>query len=136
MVIFQFILRYFFIISLSFFYGKLFNGILKKYIITHYKFIGVYIIKFKEILNYDNLIFFILWLIGFISFVLSLKKGSYKYQISLFAWIHLCIILIVAQCSVIIINLYEGMIWMIMPAMLVITNDIFAYIFGRLFGKT
>jgi len=28
------------------------------------------------------------------------------------------------------------MIWMIMPAMLVITNDIFAYIFGRLFGKT
>lgn len=25
---------------------------------------------------------------------------------------------------------------MILPAMLVITNDIFAYIFGRLFGRT
>jgi len=32
--------------------------------------------------------------------------------------------------------MYEGMIWMIMPAILVITNDIFAYVFGRLFGKT
>jgi phosphatidate cytidylyltransferase len=28
------------------------------------------------------------------------------------------------------------MIWFIVPALLVITNDIFAYIFGKLFGKT
>jgi phosphatidate cytidylyltransferase len=32
--------------------------------------------------------------------------------------------------------MYEGMVWMLMPAMLVIINDIFAYVFGRLFGKT
>jgi phosphatidate cytidylyltransferase len=32
--------------------------------------------------------------------------------------------------------MYEGMIWMILPCILVITNDIFAYIFGKLFGKT
>jgi CDP-diglyceride synthetase len=37
---------------------------------------------------------------------------------------------------VIIMNMYEGMVWMLMPAMLVIINDIFAYVFGRLFGKT
>jgi phosphatidate cytidylyltransferase len=32
--------------------------------------------------------------------------------------------------------MYEGMVWMLMPAILVIINDIFAYVFGRLFGKT
>lgn len=35
-----------------------------------------------------------------------------------------------------ILNIYEGLIWMVFPAMLVVTNDIFAYVFGRLFGRT
>ena len=33
-------------------------------------------------------------------------------------------------------NLYEGMIWFIFPCFLVIVNDIFAYIWGKIFGKT
>ena len=33
-------------------------------------------------------------------------------------------------------NMYEGMIWMLLPSFLVVINDIFAYIFGKLFGKT
>jgi phosphatidate cytidylyltransferase len=36
----------------------------------------------------------------------------------------------------VILNTYEGLIWMVFPSMLVVTNDIFAYIFGKLFGKT
>ena len=32
--------------------------------------------------------------------------------------------------------MYEGMIWMLLPCFLVIINDIFAYIFGKMFGKT
>ena len=33
-------------------------------------------------------------------------------------------------------NIFEGMIWFFMPAVLVITNDIWAYICGVLFGRT
>jgi phosphatidate cytidylyltransferase len=32
--------------------------------------------------------------------------------------------------------MYEGMIWVILPAFLVVSNDIFAYVFGKAFGKT
>ena len=46
------------------------------------------------------------------------------------------ILLIAGQASTIIINMYEGMIWMVLPAFLVISNDIFAYVFGKTFGKT
>jgi CDP-diglyceride synthetase len=80
---------YFFGISLTFFYGKLFNGILKQYIIQNHNTIG-------KIIQYDNLIFFIFWLLGFIVFVLSLKRGLYRYQFQLFAWTHISIVLIVA----------------------------------------
>lgn len=31
--------------------------------------------------------------------------------------------------------MYEGMIWFLLPATLVISNDIFAYIFGFFLGK-
>jgi len=45
-------------------------------------------------------------------------------------------LIVVAQTSVVVSNLYTGIAWFILPAMLVITNDIFAYVFGKLFGKT
>jgi phosphatidate cytidylyltransferase len=32
--------------------------------------------------------------------------------------------------------MYEGMIWMVFPSLLVTVNDIFAYIFGKTFGRT
>lgn len=44
--------------------------------------------------------------------------------------------LIVVQAHFIMNNIFEGMIWCILPASLVITNDIFAYICGITFGRT
>ena len=35
--------------------------------------------------------------------------------------------MIVAQTSAMILNIYEGLIWMVFPALLVVVNDIFAY---------
>ena len=44
--------------------------------------------------------------------------------------------LIVVQAHFVMNNIFEGLIWFFLPAALVITNDIFAYICGMLFGRT
>lgn len=48
----------------------------------------------------------------------------------------MALFLIVVQGHFVMNNVFEGMIWVFMPASLVIINDIFAYICGITFGKT
>jgi phosphatidate cytidylyltransferase len=48
----------------------------------------------------------------------------------------MALFLIVVQAHFIMNNIFEGMIWFFLPASLVITNDIWAYICGITFGRT
>lgn len=48
----------------------------------------------------------------------------------------MALFLIVVQAHFIMNNVLEGMIWFFLPAALVITNDIFAYVCGITFGRT
>ena len=73
---------------------------------------------------------------GFVFFVGSLHKGAYRVQFTQFAWTHMALYLIVVQAHFIMNNIFEGLIWFFLPASLVITNDIFAYICGITFGRT
>ena len=73
---------------------------------------------------------------GFVFFVTSLQKGHYKFQFTQFAWTHMALYLIVVQAHFVMNNIFEGLIWFFLPAALVITNDIFAYICGMAFGRT
>ena len=57
-------------------------------------------------------------------------------QFSLFAWTHVALLIVVSQSYLIIQNLFEGLIWFIMPIMMVVINDVMAYMFGFFFGKT
>jgi phosphatidate cytidylyltransferase len=75
-------------------------------------------------------------LLGFVFFVASLQPGQLRFQFTQFAWTHMALYLIVVQAHFIMNNVFEGMIWFFLPAALVITNDIFAYIVGITFGKT
>jgi len=79
---------------------------------------------------------FVLYVIGFVFFVGSLQAGHYKFQFTNFAWTHMALYLIVVQAHFIMNNIFEGMIWFLLPAALVITNDIGAYIVGITFGRT
>ncbi|CRH04038.1 cytidine diphosphate-diacylglycerol synthase, putative [Plasmodium relictum] len=91
---------------------------------------------FNYLLAYHSIIMFILAFIGFAWFILSLRKYSLKYQFSQIGIILLSSLFIVTQSLMHIANIYSGMIWFIVPVSSVIVNDIFAYIFGILFGKT
>jgi phosphatidate cytidylyltransferase len=54
----------------------------------------------------------------------------------MFAWTHMALFLMVVQAHFIMNNIFEGLIWFFLPAALVITNDIWAYICGITFGRT
>ncbi|KAJ2972061.1 hypothetical protein NQ176_g7373 [Zarea fungicola] len=86
--------------------------------------------------THHRFISFVLYVFGFVFFVASLKAGHYKFQFTNFAWTHMALYLIVVQAHFVMNNIFEGMFWFFLPASLVITNDIFAYICGIAFGRT
>ena len=86
--------------------------------------------------THHRFISFMLYVMGFVFFVGSLEQGHYRFQFTQFAWTHMALYLIVVQAHFVMNNVLEGMIWFFLPASLVITNDIFAYICGITFGRT
>ncbi|TKR72688.1 hypothetical protein L596_020100 [Steinernema carpocapsae] len=85
---------------------------------------------------HHRLISFALYCLGFVWFVLSLRKGYYMRQFSLFAWTHVTLLLIVSQSFLIIQNIFQGIIWFLVPVAMIICCDIMSYVFGFFFGKT
>lgn len=119
---------YFLVASNYFFYGE-----------TLVEQFGVVInrVDFLPILvKYHRLISFSMYIMGFVWFVLSLVKKYYLRQFSLFAWTHVALLCVVTQSYLIIQNMFQGLIWFIMPLMMVIINDIMAYMFGFFMGRT
>merc|ERR1712106_316069 len=88
------------------------------------------------LVRYHRFISFAMYIIGFVWFVLSLVKKYYLRQFSLFAWTHVALLCVVTQSYLIIQNMFQGLIWFILPIMMVIINDIMAYMFGFFMGRT
>ncbi|EGG18938.1 CDP-diacylglycerol synthase [Cavenderia fasciculata] len=78
---------------------------------------------------------FSLYCIGFVSFIFTLRKGVYRYQFSQFTWILMILLMVVVQSNFIISNIYQGLIWFILPVSIIVCNDIFAYFNGFFLGK-
>lgn len=97
-----------------------------------------YTLKLSVLLLYKNhkLISYTMYIAGFIFFVWTLKKGFYKFQFAQLAATHMTLLLVVFQLHLIIDNVLNGIIWLLLPALLVIVNDIFAYLCGITFGRT
>ena len=90
----------------------------------------------RSLFTYHRFISFCLYIIGFLWFVLSLKKKYYMRQFSLFAWTHVTLLIVVTQSYLIIQNMFEGLIWFVVPVSMIVMNDVMAYIFGFFFGRT
>ncbi|CAN8245224.1 unnamed protein product [Cochlearia groenlandica] len=88
------------------------------------------------LIKYHMAICYFLYIIGFMWFILTLKKKMYKYQFGQYAWTHMILIVVFTQSSFTVANIFEGIFWFLLPASLIIINDIFAYIFGFFFGRT
>jgi len=122
-------LNWYFLVSTNYFlYGES--------IIFYFK-QSVYVDAFLlPLATHHRFISFILYVAGFVLFVMNLKKGHYKFQFAQFGWTHMTLLLVVCQSHFIINNIFEGMIWFVLPISLVIVNDIMAYICGFFWGRT
>jgi phosphatidate cytidylyltransferase len=80
---------------------------------------------------------FWLYIAGFVAFVLSLNRQKYMpYQFSQFAYCHVALVVVVVQSTLLAANLFDGLIWFVMPCGMVVCNDCFAYICGVWCGRT
>lgn len=83
-----------------------------------------------------KLISYSLYVAGFVFFVWTLKKGFYRFQFASLCATHMTLLLVVFQSHLIVENILNGIFWLMLPASLVIVNDIFAYLCGITFGRT
>ena len=86
--------------------------------------------------TYHRFISFSLYSFGFVGFVITLKRSYYLKQFTLFGYTHLALLLVSSISNIMIQNVFEGIIWFLLPVALIICNDIMAYMFGFFFGRT
>ncbi|KAJ1285472.1 hypothetical protein BS78_03G282100 [Paspalum vaginatum] len=88
------------------------------------------------LIKYQMFICYFLYIAGFVWFILTLKKKTYKYQFKQYAWTHMILLTVFAQSSFTVANIFEGIFWFLLPASLIVINDIAAYLFGFFLGRT
>jgi len=70
-----------------------------------------------------------------VMFVLTLRNPYYPQQYERMSWNIFVHVLVFLQTRVLVSNVLDGVIWFILPATLVIINDIVAYFAGLMFGR-
>uniref|UniRef100_A0A7C8ZT41 Phosphatidate cytidylyltransferase n=1 Tax=Opuntia streptacantha TaxID=393608 RepID=A0A7C8ZT41_OPUST len=90
----------------------------------------------SSLIKYHMVICYSLYIAGFMWFILTLKKKMYKYQFGQYAWTHMILIVVFTQSAFTVANIFEGIFWFLLPASLIVINDIAAYLCGFFFGRT
>ncbi|KAH0483759.1 MAG: uncharacterized protein KVP18_003681 [Porospora cf. gigantea A] len=83
-----------------------------------------------------SMVIFILYLLGFVAFILTLRRFSLRYQMQQFGILILTLLFVVCPTATFVGLIYTGIYWFFVASGCVITNDIFAYLFGINFGRT
>ncbi|KAL1826296.1 hypothetical protein ACET3Z_004708 [Daucus carota] len=123
---------HFFFTAMLFVYGRILSQRLVNTVTSDkflYQLVG-------RLVKYHMVTCYFLYIAGFMWFILTLKKKMYKYQFGQYAWTHMILIVVFTQSSFTVANIFEGIFWFLLPASLIVINDIAAYIFGFFFGKT
>ncbi|XP_031260868.1 phosphatidate cytidylyltransferase 2-like [Pistacia vera] len=123
---------YFFFTAMLFVYGRILSQRLVNTVNSD-KFLYQFV---SSLIKYHMVVCYFLYITGFVWFILSLKKKLYKYQFGQYAWTHMILIVVFTQSSFTVANIFEGIFWFLLPATLIVINDIAAYICGFFFGRT
>ncbi|KAL0094818.1 phosphatidate cytidylyltransferase [Phycomyces blakesleeanus] len=83
----------------------------------------------------SDLVCMMLYTAWFCGYVYQLNPKFLSEQLTRLCWIHCSILLSVLQMRFMVYNMQKGLIWFILPASLVVINDISAYAFGLILGR-
>lgn len=119
---------YFVIIANYFFFGETFGEHLELFIEKYY--------VVKVLFSYHRFLSFCFYFLGIVWFLVNVRREIIRQQFSLLAWTHFLLIIIGLQTYMVVQNIFEGIVWLVIPVCLVILNDVFAYVFGMLLGRT
>eukprot|EP00188_Purpureofilum_apyrenoidigerum_P004644 Plantae.Rhodophyta-Purpureofilum_apyrenoidigerum.ctg5389.p1 GENE.Plantae.Rhodophyta-Purpureofilum_apyrenoidigerum.ctg5389~~Plantae.Rhodophyta-Purpureofilum_apyrenoidigerum.ctg5389.p1 ORF type:complete len:444 (+),score=58.18 Plantae.Rhodophyta-Purpureofilum_apyrenoidigerum.ctg5389:44-1333(+) len=86
--------------------------------------------------RHHTFVSFCIYCFFFVAFVLSLQPKLVAYQFGIYSRSHIAIFLVIMCANFMIFNVKLGMIWWFLPLVCVAMNDSFAYIFGKMFGRT
>ncbi|KAE8655734.1 Phosphatidate cytidylyltransferase 1 [Hibiscus syriacus] len=112
---------HFFFTAMLFVYGRLLNQPLVNSVTP-----DKYLYQFaSSLIKHQMAICYFLYIAGFMWFILTLKKNMYKYQFRQYAWTHMILIVVFTQSSFTVANIFEGIFWFLLPASLIVINDIF-----------
>lgn len=123
---------HFFFTAMLFVYGRILSEQLVNTVTSDKLFYKL----LSGLIKYQMVICYFLYIAGFMWFILTLKKKMYKYQFGQYAWTHMILIVVFTQSSFIVGNIFEGIFWFLLPASLIVINDIAAYLIGFFFGRT
>ena len=132
---------YFYGVATFFSYGRFLKAKLARSVASHatagsgvaslgLRHVGMFLLAHHSMMSYLG------WMCGFVLFVLSLRKRRYVYQFGQFAWTHMIVATVLMQSSCFVANVLEGLIWFVFPVVIVVFNDIAAYLCGFFIGRT
>jgi len=78
---------------------------------------------------------FCLYSFTFVLTIATMQVGHIRFQVNQLCWTILVLCMTVGQLKYIMHNIFNGLFWFVFPILLVIVNDIMAYVFGRTCGK-
>ncbi|KAK2431750.1 phosphatidate cytidylyltransferase [Trifolium repens] len=123
---------HFFFTAMLYVYGR----ILSQHLVNTVTSEKIFYRLVSNLIKYQMVICYFLYIAGFVWFILSLKKRYYKYQFGQYAWTHMILIIVFTQSAFTVANIFQGIFWFLFPASLIAMNDVAAYFFGFFFGKT
>jgi phosphatidate cytidylyltransferase len=91
-----------------------------------------YLIPYAQ---YLGTISFVLYSTTFVLTISTLQREKIRFQINQLCWTILVLCLTIGQLKYVMHNVFNGLIWFVLPCCLVFTNDIMAYVSGMLWGR-
>ena len=91
--------------------------------------------RYLEYVKLSPIISFSLYTGTFVLTIATMQTGHIKFQLNQLCWTIVVLCLTVGQLKYIMHNIYNGLIWFTLPILLVVTNDIMAYVSGMMCGR-